>query len=66
MTTQANGFALMEDRPLLEAAKRLASDERRATAVLLRALMEIDSRRLYVGEGYASMFSYCTQVLRLA
>ena len=66
MTTQANGFAFMEDRPLLEAAKRLASDERRATAVLLRALMEIDSRRLYLGEGYASMFSYCTQVLRLA
>ena len=66
MTTQANWFASMEDEPLLEAAKRLASDERRATAALLRALLEIDSRRLYLGEGYASMFSYCTQVLHLA
>lgn len=66
MTTQANWFAFMEDRPLLEAAKRLASDERRATAALLRALLEIDSRRLYLGEGYPSMFSYCTQALHLA
>ena len=30
------------------------------------ALMEIDTRRLYLGEGCASMFSYCTRVLHLA
>jgi hypothetical protein len=59
-------FENLEDRPLLETAKRLAGDERRATAMLLRALMEIDSRRLYLGEGCASMFSYCTRVLHLA
>jgi hypothetical protein len=51
MTTSANMFSRMEDRSLLDAAKRLATDERRATAALLRALMEIDSRRLYLGEG---------------
>ncbi|MEO5896619.1 MAG: hypothetical protein ABIS06_13055 [Vicinamibacterales bacterium] len=56
----------LEDRPLLDAAKRLAKEERRATAALLRTLMEIDSRRLYLGEGCASMFAYCTQVLHLA
>ena len=28
--------------------------------------MEIDSRRLYLGEGCASMFVYCTQVLHLS
>jgi hypothetical protein len=28
--------------------------------------MEIDSRRLYLGQGCASMFAYCTQVLHLA
>ena len=66
MTTQLSVFTHMEDRPLLEAAKQLVSDERRATATLLRALLEIDSRRLYLGEGCASMFSYCTQVLHLA
>src|SRR5688572_9780116 len=58
--------AHLEDRSLLDAAKRLAADERRATAALLRALMEIDSRRLYLGEGCASMFVYCTQVLHLS
>ena len=41
-------------------------EEHLATAALLRALMEIDTRRLYLGEGCASMFSYCTQVLHLA
>ena len=37
-----------------------------STAALLRVLMEIDRRRLYLGEGCASMFSYCTQVLHMA
>ena len=35
-------------------------------AALLRALMEIDTRRPDLGEGCASMFSYCTPVLHLA
>ena len=56
----------MEDRALLDAAKHLVIEEHLATAALLRALMEIDTRRLYLGEGCASMFSYCTQVLHLA
>ena len=66
MTTNENLFRSLEDRPLLDAAKRLATEERCATAALLRTLMEIDSRRLYLGEGCASMFAYCTQVLHLA
>jgi len=66
MTTNANEFATMPDQSLLAAAKHLASEERCATAALVRALMEIDSRRLYLGEGCASMFSYCTRVLHLA
>ena len=59
-------FTTLDDDSLLDAAKRLATEERRATAALLRALMEIDSRRLYLGQGCASMFAYCTQVLHLA
>jgi hypothetical protein len=59
-------FTSMEDRALLDAAKHLVIEEHLATAALLRALMEIDTRRLYLGEGCASMFSYCTQVLHLA
>ena len=59
-------FSSLEDRALLDAAKHLVIEEHLATAALLRALMEIDTRRLYLGEGCASMFSYCTQVLHLA
>ena len=66
MTTNENVFSNLDDRPLLDAAKRLATEERCATAALLRVLMEIDGRRLYLGEGGASMFAYCTQVLHLA
>ena len=66
MGTHTSLFASMEDRALLDAAKRLVIEEHLATAALLRALMEIDARRLYLGEGCASMFSYCTQVLHLA
>jgi hypothetical protein len=65
MTTNYS-FAELEDCPLLDAAKRLAIEERHAIAALLRALMEIDTRRLYLGEGCASMFTYCTQVLHMA
>jgi hypothetical protein len=66
MATNACMFTSMEDRALLDAAKHLVIEEYLATATLLCALMEIDSRRLYLGEGCAAMFSYCTQVLHLA
>ena len=66
MVTSARMFTSMEDRALLNAVKQLVIEEHLATAALLRALMEIDTRRLYLGEGCASMFSYCTQVLHLA
>ena len=66
MPTNVMSFAHVDDRPLLDAAKQLAANERRASAALLRALMEIDSRRLYLGEGCASMFVYCTRVLHLS
>ena len=36
------------------------------TADLLRCLIEVDTRRLYLREGCASLFTYCTQVLHLA
>ena len=66
MTTTSPSVTDLHDRALLDAAKRLATDERRATASLLRAIMEIDRRRLYLGEGCASMFAYCTQVLHVS
>jgi len=59
-------FADLSDEQLVAEVKRLARSERRATAALIRALMELDARRLYLGEGYSSMFTYCTQALHLA
>src|SRR6266487_2188789 len=54
------------DGELVAEVKRLASCERLATAHLIAALAELDARRLYLGQGCSSMFTYCTQVLHLA
>lgn len=56
----------MSDRELLERTTRAAGTERHATAELLALIGELDSRRLYLGEGCSSLFSYCTQVLHLS
>ena len=65
MTTMIT-FANLSDQELIAETKRLAAAERLATAALIRSLMELDARRLYLGEGCASLFTYCTEVLRLS
>jgi hypothetical protein len=66
MTPTIQSFARLSDDELLATVKRLALTERRATAALVRSLMELDVRRLYLSEGYSSLFTYCTQALHLA
>jgi hypothetical protein len=51
---------------LLAEVVRAAANERHATAHLLAALMELDARRLYLGEGFSSLFTFCTQALHLS
>jgi hypothetical protein len=58
--------AALSDRDLLVTVKRLALRERQATAQLIALLSELDARRLYLGEGCSSLFTYCTQVLHLS
>ena len=58
--------AALSDRELLQHVKRLAGNERHATAHLVAHLAEVDARRLYLGEGYSSLFTYCAQVLHLS
>src|SRR5262245_4297181 len=58
-------FDSLSDDQLLAELQRLAAHERRATAHLLLALIEVDARRLYLREGCSSLFTYCTQVLHL-
>jgi hypothetical protein len=66
MSLRPSSLAHLSDEQLVAEVKRLAATERRATAALIRALMELDARRLYLGEGYSSLFVYCTQALHLA
>src|SRR6187397_3516317 len=56
----------LSNRELLDATVRAARQEGRATAELLALLAEVDARRLYLGEGCSSLFTYCTQVLHLS
>lgn len=66
MKTPQSPDATVSDADLIAEVKRLAAGERAVTTALLRSLMEFDARRLYLGEGYPSLFAYCTQVLHYA
>ena len=62
-TTPQADIAALSDPDLVAEIARLAARERHATAAVIRILMEFDRRRLYLAEGYSSLFAYCTQVL---
>jgi len=64
--TPMTSFAELPDKSLIAAVRTLAGNERQAMARLVASLAEFDSRRLYLGEGCSSLFTYCTQVLRLS
>lgn len=56
----------LSDATLLAETARAAADERRATADLVMLLAEVDSRRLYLGQGYCSLFAWCIDALHLS
>ena len=64
MTTHS--LANVSDRDLIDATLRAATDERRAIVELLSLLGEVDARRLYLSEGYSSLFAYCTRELKFS
>src|SRR5688500_16709144 len=66
MTSQSLYPRDLSDRDLLAELDRAASCERQATARLIALLMEVDSRKLYAGQGCSSLFTYCVQVLHLS
>ena len=66
MTTTFSSVGHLSDRDLLAHVERAAQSERHAMAQLIALLMELDARRLYLSEGYSSLFTYCTQVLHLS
>jgi hypothetical protein len=59
-------FANFSNDELRAEVLQLARQERQATAALIRCLMEVDARRLYLANGYSSLFTFCTQVLHLS
>jgi hypothetical protein len=65
MTTNETYSGMSDDRLLTE-LRRLAAAERGVTAEFIRALEEVDTRRLYLGQGCSSLFAYCTRVLHLS
>jgi hypothetical protein len=56
----------LSDAQLIAELQRLARSEREITVALITHLAELDSRRLYLGAGFSSLFGYCTEVLRLS
>src|SRR5512133_1516727 len=66
MATNTDTLALLSDVALVAEVSRLAQGERTATAQLLASLIEFDRRRLYLPEGFPSLFAYCTQHLHLS
>jgi 5-methylcytosine-specific restriction endonuclease McrA len=59
--------AALSDQDLLAHLEVLAGNEREASVELVAHLAALDSRpALYAARGYGSLFSYCTQALRLS
>ncbi len=66
MTSISIDFRHVSDQKVLASVRAAVEHERVATAHLIAALMELDTRRLYLQEGCSSLFTYCTQVLHLS
>jgi 5-methylcytosine-specific restriction endonuclease McrA len=58
-----NSLAKLSDSQLLRRLDNLARKERQTTLEVLRHIIEMDHRKLYLGRGYASLYEYCTRHL---
>src|SRR5436190_13046444 len=56
----------LSDDELVAQVARLAAGERSATAALIAHLAELYGRRLHERAGYSSLFTFCTEALRLS
>ena len=66
MEDNFESLASLTNQQVLTRVTMLAAGERQTTAALIGALAELDARRLYLGEGFSSLFTYCTQALHLS
>ena len=51
---------------LLANLRRLVAESKQLDAVMLEQLAEVDARRLYLDEGFPSMFAYCVEALHFS
>jgi hypothetical protein len=58
MENTFESLASLTNQQVLTRVKLLAAGERQTTAALIGALAELDARRLYLGEGFSSLFTY--------
>ena len=56
----------ISDNDLEARLKALARGEREATSLLIAHLAEFDARRLFLGAGFSSLFTYCCEELHLS
>ncbi len=56
----------LSDDELLRCLSDVLAQSRRVEWVLVAHIAEVDARRLYVSEGWPSMFQYCLDALHLA
>jgi hypothetical protein len=56
----------LSDADLLSRVNGLVARERRATALLVAHLAELDTRDLHLRAGYSSLFAYCRDALALS
>ena len=65
-TITPSALTELSDRELLASLELAVQTERKATTSVISLLMEVDTRRLYLGEGFSSLFTYCTRALHLS
>lgn len=66
MVQHIDAMRVLSDDQLLSNVNALARDEQHATARLIAGLAEVERRRLFLGEGYTSLFTYCTDAFHLS
>jgi 5-methylcytosine-specific restriction endonuclease McrA len=59
-------YAGLSDADLLAAVESNNRNDRQSTIELIASLAELDERRLYLGLGYSSLYTYCREHLRLS
>lgn len=66
MVNHIDSMQGLSDDQLLSKVEALAKGEQQATARLIAGLAEVERRRLFLGEGYTSLFTYCIDALHMS